>query len=89
VRDNAQDANLPRRIDGPREPALPAAAAAAPSSSASDRELPGRIDGPGGDELSASAAAAAAATGAQVRRTRLIFGAGAKCAGPFHYSGLI
>ena len=71
VRDNAQDANLPRRIDGPREPALPTAAAAAPSSSASDRELPGRIDGPGGDKLSASAATAAATAGAQIRRTRL------------------
>ena len=71
VRYNPEDANLPRRVDGPCDRTLPAASAAASSSSASDRELPGRIDGSGRDKLPASAATAAATAGTQVGRTRL------------------
>jgi hypothetical protein len=71
VRYNPEDANLPRRVDGPCDRTLPAASAAASSSSASDRELPGRIDGSGRDELSASASTTAATAGTQVGRTRL------------------
>jgi hypothetical protein len=71
MRDDAQDADVPRRIDGPRDTTLPAPTAATATSSAPARHLPGRNDGSGRHELPASAAAAAATAGAQVRRTRL------------------
>jgi hypothetical protein len=84
VRDNAKDADLPRRIDGSGDTTVPAASAASPSPSASDGDLPGRIGDAGRFDLSDSAAAAAPTAGTQVRRTRLTpLGAGANCAGPF------
>jgi len=86
MRNNAKDANLPRRIDGSGDATLPTAAAASPTASASDSDVPGRLDGSRRDKLPGSAAAATAATaGAQVRRARLTRpGAGARCAGPFY-----
>ena len=64
VRYNPEDANLPRRVDGPCDRTLPAASAA---SSAPARHLPGRNDGSGRRELPGSAATTAATAGAQVR----------------------
>jgi hypothetical protein len=72
VRIDAQDADLPRRIDDRGRPALSAASAAASSAATADGELSGRIDGPGRRDLSDPAAATTAATArAPVRRTRL------------------
>jgi hypothetical protein len=82
VRDNAQDANLPRRIGDRRDSALSTAtstAAAASSSSASDGDLSGRIYGPRGRDLSGSATAST--DGAPFRRTRLIFNGRRESAG--------
>jgi hypothetical protein len=70
MRDNAEDADLPRRIDGSGDTALPAASAASSTSSASDGDVSGRIGDAGRLDLS-DPAAATAATGAQVRRTRI------------------
>jgi hypothetical protein len=72
MRDDAEDANLPRRIDGPGDAALPAASAASPTASASDGDLSRRIGDAGRLNLSDPAAASATAPGAQVRRTRII-----------------
>ena len=84
MRNNAKDANLPRRIDGSGDAALPTASTSSPTASASDGDVPRRIDGSNRDKLPGSAAASsAAATRPQVRRTRLNRpGAGARCAGP-------
>jgi hypothetical protein len=71
MRNNAQDANLPGRIDDRGNRSLSAASATAAPTTASDSELSGRIDGPGGRDLSGSAAASATAAGTPVRRTRL------------------
>jgi len=64
MRDDAQNADVPRRIDGPRDTTLPAASAASPAASAPGGHLPGRNDGSGRHELPASAAATAATAGA-------------------------
>lgn len=40
MRNNAEDANLPQRIDDPGDAALSATAAASPSAAAADGELP-------------------------------------------------
>ena len=72
MRDNPEDANLPRRIGGRDGRALSASTATTAAATAADGELSGRIDGPARRDLSGSAAASAAASGAQVRRTRLI-----------------
>jgi hypothetical protein len=72
MRNNAKDANVPRRIDGPGEPAVPAASAASTTASASDGNLPGWIGAAGWLDLPGSAAATAATAGAQIRRTRII-----------------
>jgi hypothetical protein len=75
MRNNAKDANLPRRIDGPGVATVPAASTATPAASAADGELPGRIDGSGRHGLSDSAASAATTpAGTQVRRTRINLG---------------
>jgi hypothetical protein len=64
MRNNAQDADLPRRIDGSGDTALPAASAASSTSSASDGDLPGWIGAAGRLDLPNSASAAATAAGA-------------------------
>ena len=61
MRNNAKDANLPGRIDGRGDRALPATSAAAPSSAASDADLPGWLGDPSGYGLPSSSTAAAAA----------------------------
>ena len=71
MRDDAEDADLPRRIAGrgrPAVPAAPGASAATASAAAASDDVPGRIDGPGRHRLSGPAASAAAELG---RRTRL------------------
>ncbi len=90
MRDNAEDSNLPQRIDDPGDAAVSASPAASASASASDGKLPGRISGPCRHDLSDTAATSAtAAAGAQVRRTRLnLLGAGANCAGLIPCEGL-
>ena len=89
MRNNAKDANVPRRIDGPGEPAVPAASAASSTASAPDRDVPGWLGDAGWLDLSGSAAATAATAGAQVRRARINFRAGANGAGPFTLVALL
>jgi hypothetical protein len=73
MRNNAEDANLPRRIGNRGVDAVSAAATATSTATAADSELSGRIDGPGGRDLSGSrTAATATAASTQVRRTRII-----------------
>ena len=55
-----------------------AATASTATTAAADGELPGWVDGPGWRDLSCSTAAAATTTRAPLRRTRLIFKAGAE-----------
>jgi hypothetical protein len=81
MRNNAQDADLPGRVDCRGGRALPAASTAAASAPTADGELSGRIDGPGRRDLSDSATASAAASGAQVRRARLNLHGRRFCAG--------
>jgi len=64
MRNNAKDANLPGRIDGRGDWALPATSPASPSSTASDADLPGWLGDPGGYGLPSSSTAAAATAGA-------------------------
>jgi hypothetical protein len=71
MRNNAQDADVPRWIDGPGDATLPAASASSPTTSASDCDVPGWIGAAGRLDLPDSAASAAATAGAQVRRTGL------------------
>ena len=89
MRNDAEDPDLPRRIDGPGHPALPAASAASPASAACDDHLPGRIGASGRLDLPNSAASAAASASSEVRRTRLNLWAGANRAGPFISHGAI
>jgi hypothetical protein len=82
VRNNAQDANLSRRIGDRGDRSLSASASATTASSSADGELPGWIDGPGGRDLPASTTAAtSAAAGAAFGRTRLILKSRRKSAG--------
>lgn len=67
LRDNAGDANLPRRIPGSGWDALSAASS---SSTASTDDLSGWNDGSGGHGLPNSATAAAAALAASVPKSR-------------------
>jgi hypothetical protein len=71
LRDDAEDADLPRRIAGRGRPALSAAAGASATSAsaaAASDDVPGWIDGPGRYRLPGPAASAAAELG---RRARL------------------
>jgi hypothetical protein len=81
MRDNAQDADLPRWDGGRRDRALSTSAATAAAPSAANGELSGRIDSPGRRDLPASAAAAASTPGAPFGRTRRIFNGRRNCAG--------
>jgi hypothetical protein len=70
LRDDAEDADLPRRIAGRGRPALSAAAgasAASASAAAASDDVPGRIDGPGRHRLSGPAASTAAELGGRAR----------------------
>ena len=64
MRNNAKDANLPGRIDGRGDRALPATSAASPPSAASDADLPGWLGDPGGYGLPSSSSSSSAAAGA-------------------------
>lgn len=77
MRNNAQDANLPRRVDNRGDGSLPSATAASATAASATGDLPGWIDGPGGRDLSGPATATAAASGTSVGRTRLNLTAGA------------
>lgn len=79
MRDNAQDANLSRRIGDRRGNAVSASTAPTASSAPAGGELSGRIDGASGLNLSRSAATAAATA---ARGTRLILKGRRKSAGP-------
>ena len=81
MRNNAEDANLPGRIDDRCDRALSAATATAAASAAADSELSGRIDSSGGRDLSGSTATATAAAGTPVRRTGLNLRGRRFCAG--------
>jgi hypothetical protein len=72
MRDNAEDTDLPRRIDGSGDTTVPAASAAASSASSADGDVPGRNGDAGGLGVPDSATAATATAGAQARRTRII-----------------
>jgi hypothetical protein len=83
MRNDAEDPNLPRRIADRGYRALSASSATTAAAASADRQLSGRIDGPGWRDLSGSAATATASTlRAPVRRTRLIFRAGAEAPAP-------
>lgn len=71
MRNDAKDTDLPRRIHGRCDSALPAASSAASSTPASDADLPGWVGDPGCNALPGSSASATAAAGAQVRRKGL------------------
>jgi hypothetical protein len=71
MRNNAKDANLPRRIDGRGIGTLSAASASTTAAATTDSDLPGWIDDPGGDAVPGSATASPAASGTQVRRKGL------------------
>ena len=64
MRNNAQDTDLPRRIDGCCNSAVPATSAAPATAAASDANLPGWVGDPGSDGLPAPSASAAATAGA-------------------------
>lgn len=67
MRNNAQDANVPGRIDNRGDGSLPSATTATATAASANGDLPGRIDGPGGCELSGPATATASASGTPVR----------------------
>ena len=62
MRNNAKDANLPGRLDGRGDCALPTASAPSPSSAASDTDLSGWLGDPSGYGLPSSSTAASAAS---------------------------
>ena len=64
MRNNAKDTDLPRRIDGCGDAAVPAASAATASAATADEDLPRWVGDPGGYALPGSSAAAATASGA-------------------------
>ena len=63
MRNDAEDANLPRRIDGRGYAALPAASASATSAASADADLRGWLGNSGGFALPGSSATSASAAG--------------------------